>query len=402
MTDARQETVADLRSFWSLDADTVYLNHGSFGPSPQPVQDAFVDWNRRVERQPMRFFCEELEERLEETAAHLADRLGTRSNRIVPVDNATFAMNVVACSTDLQGGDEVLLTDHEYGAVRTIWQRRCEATGSRVVTVRLPDPPVPESVTEAVGSALTDQTRLLIVSHVTSATAVTLPVAEICRVARRRRVPVCVDGPHAVGMRDVRLDELGCDFYCASGHKWLCAAFGSGFLWAHPRHQTRIRSPVISWGGSLSGRPPSWKDGLHWPGTRNPAALLSLSAALEFLTDRRLELFRAHAHRLVTRARRSLLEIPGVGSFCTPSESEFVSMCAVELPQPPGWQPGYHGRPDPLQLRLRAEGIEVPVGSWGGRRCLRVSAHLYNTTDDIDRFLRSVRRLLAEEKDQRS
>ena len=381
-----------LASFWQLDPKCTYLNHGSFGPSPLPVQRAREAWSRRLESQPMRFYCQELEEELERTAAVLAAFFRTQPERIALIDNATVAMNVVAASVTLKDGDEVLLTDHEYGAVKNIWQARCRDTGAKLVTASLPFPPRDEGVVAALDAAITAQTRLIVISHVTSATACILPVKAVCQMAARHKVPVCVDGPHAIAMLDVNLNDLGCDYYCASGHKWLCAPFGSGVLWVHPRHHSSIRSPMISWGGSIAGRPATWKDHTNWLGTRDPAPLLAMSDAVQFFTPDRLAEFRRHAHALVSEARRELLNLPGTGPFCTPEESDFVCMAAVELSQPKGWKPGYHGHPDPLQLELRDQhGIEIPVGSWNGRRFLRVSSHLYNCRADIHRLLEAVR-----------
>ncbi len=377
-----------LSSYWKLDPDTTYLNHGSFGPSPLSVQQAREAWSQRLERQPMRFFCQEMEVELDRTSAVLAGFLGTQPDRLALIDNATVAMNVVAASINLMPDDEILINDHEYGAVKNIWQAKCRESGAKLVTAILPFPPSPNEVVTAMESAITPRTKLIVVSHVTSATACMLPIKAICQMAARHNVPVCVDGPHAIAMLDVNLNDLGCDYYCASGHKWLCAPFGSGFLWVHPRHHATIRSPIVSWGGSIAGRAASWKDRTNWLGTRDPAPLLAMGDAAKFFTSERLEQFRKHAHGLVSYARRELLQMPGVSTFCTPTESDFVSMAAVELPQPPGWKPGYHGSPDPLQLKLRDEHqIEVPVGSWSGRRFLRVSAHLYTTRADIDRLL---------------
>ncbi len=382
---------SSLRDLWELDPATVYLNHGSFGPSPLPVRQARESWSQQLQRQPMRFFCQQMEQQLEETTAVLAAFLQTKADRLVLTDNATFAMNVVAASVQLIPQDEVLLTDHEYGAVRNIWSHRCQQSGARVEVAVLPFPPTPDEVVESIAARITPRTRLLVVSHVTSATACILPVRQICELARQQRIPVCIDGPHAIAMLDVRPEQIGCDYYCGSGHKWLCAPFGSGFLWVHPRHQSRIRSPVVSWGGSISGRPASWKDSVNWQGTRDPAALLSISAAINFFTPERLTAFRDHSHDLLTYARRQLLTFPGVSEFCTPDEQDFISMCGVELPQPAGWKPGYHGHPDPLQTELRDQhGIEVPVASWNGHRYLRISTHLYNRREDIDALLNAL------------
>ena len=383
-------------SFWKLDPDTTYLNHGSFGPSPLPVQQARAAWSERLERQPMRFFCQEMEAELDSASAVLAEFLQTLPERLALIDNATVAMNVVATSLDLKPGDEVLITDHEYGAVKNIWQAMCRESGATLATVTLPFPPTADDVVSAIKSATTPRTRLIVVSHVTSATACILPIKAICQMARSHRIPVCVDGPHAIAMLDVNLNDLGCDYYCASGHKWLCAPFGSGFLWVHPRHHASIRCPIISWGGSIAGRPATWKDRINWLGTRDPAPLLAMADAVRFFIPERLQQYRQHAHALVSHARRALLEMPGVGTFCTPDESDFVSMAAVELPQPPGWKPGYHGSPDPLQIELRdRHQIEIPVGSWNGHRFLRVSAHLYTTPADIERLLAALQTSLG-------
>ncbi len=384
-----------LGSFWKLDPDCIYLNHGSFGPSPLPVQQARARWSDRLERQPMRFFCQEMELELDRVAGVLARFLGTQGDRIALLDNATMAMNVVASSLTLHTGDEILLTDHEYGAVKNIWQAKCRDSGARIMTAVLPFPPQDAGTVEAIEAAITKKTRLIVVSHVTSATACVLPIKAICQMASRHEIPVCVDGPHAIAMLDVNLNDLGCDFYCASCHKWLCAPFGSGFLWVHPKHMSSIKCPVVSWGGSIAGRDASWKDRTNWLGTRDPAPLLAIGDAIEFFDKARLSEFRSHAHSMVAYARQGLLTIPGSGTFCTPSDTDFVSMVAVELPQTNGWKPGYHGHPDTMQLALRDQyGIELLMGSWNSRRFLRVSSHLYTTLSDIEKLVDSVQRLI--------
>ncbi len=389
------ETAENLRHLWDIDPASIYLNHGSFGPAPEPVRAARAEWTRRLERQPMRLFCREMEEELEKTTIELARFLRTKPDRIVLIDNATVAMNIVAETVSLEPEDEVLLTDHEYGAVRNIWSRFCQKSGAILKNVELPFPPSDSAVTAAIRQAITPRTKLIVISHVTSATACRLPVREVCQLAAEHGILVAVDGPHAMAMLDVDLEEIGCDFYCASCHKWMCASLGSGFLWVHPRHQASVKCPIVSWGGSIAGRPASWKDGVQWLGTRDPAPLLSISAAIRFFTKDRLKLFRQHAHGLITEARRELLRVPGVQTFCTPNETDYVSMCAIELPQPPGWKPGYHGHPDPLQVMLRDKyGIEVLTGSWNGHRFIRFSAHLYTTQDHIRTFVSAVQTAL--------
>ena len=376
---------------WDIDPDSTYLNHGSFGPSPLEVRAVREEWSAKLERQPMRFFCQQMEELLKDAAQELAKFLQTKPARFAFVDNATIAMNIVAASVDLSEGDEVLFTDHEYGAVRNIWQEKCRLTGAKIITATLPFPLNDDGTVTAIESAITDRTKMIIVSHVTSPTAAILPVQRICQVARQQGILTAIDGPHALAMLDVNLDAIGADFYCASCHKWLCAPFGSGFLWAHPRHHADIKCPIISWGGSIAGHPATWQDKTNWLGTRDPAPVLSIPAAISFLKQVKLKTFREHAHQLVCHARRSLLEIEGIGPFCTATEDDIVSMVAVELPQPKNWKPGYHGHPDPLQIELSDKyQIETPVASWNGHRFLRVSAHMYNSVEQIDRLVKAV------------
>ncbi|MEZ6059295.1 MAG: aminotransferase class V-fold PLP-dependent enzyme [Planctomycetaceae bacterium] len=379
------------RELWDLDPEVTYLNHGSFGPSPIEVRAAREAFSLQAERQPMKFFCQRMEEQLTQTAEALAGFLKTDAGRLVLIDNATFAMNIVAESFSLSEGDQVLLTDHEYGAVRNIWQRRCRQVGASVVTAKLPFPLDNDGILTAIEGCLTDRTKLIVVSHITSPTAAILPVTEICQRARHSGIAVAIDGPHAIAMLDVCPEDIGCDFYCGSGHKWLCASFGSGFLWVHPKHHSSVRCPIESWGGSIAGRPASWQDRINWLGTRDPAPLLSISAAIEFLQRIGLDAFRRHAKSLVLEARRQLLELDGAGPLCTPNPENVVSMCSVELPQPADWKPGFHGHPDPLQIELRdVHRIEIPVASWNGRRFLRISAHLYNSSDDVTRLIESL------------
>ena len=377
---------------WDLDPNTTYLNHGSFGPSPIEVRQVREEWSLKLQRQPMRFLCQQMEDLLHSTAEELAEFLHTKPARLALIDNATIAMNIVADSVELSAEDEVLFTDHEYGAVRNIWQRRCQAVGAKIVTAQLPYPLNDADTVRALTDAASERTRIIIISHVTSPTAAILPVQQICEMAKQRGILTAIDGPHAIAMLDVHLDKIGCDYYCARCHKWLCAPFGSGFLWVHPRHHHNVKCPIVSWGGSMAGHAPIWQDRTNWLGTRDPAPLISISAAIAFFKRIGLNTFREHAHQLICHARRELLAIDGVGPFCTASESNVVSMCALELPQPADWKPGYHGHPDPLQIELREQhGIETPVASWNGKRFLRVSAHLYNSPAHIDKLLHAVK-----------
>ncbi len=384
--------MSNLKELWSIDPNVTYLNHGSFGPSPIDVQEARAEWTRQLEAQPMEFFCQRMETELNKAATRLGEFIGTKAGNLLLVDNATVGMNIAATAFDLKPDDEVLLTDHEYGAVQRIWKRKCQAAGAWVVTAELPCPlESAAGIVEAIMNRVTDKTRAIVVSHVTSQTAAILPVKDICKAARAREIPVVIDGPHAVAMLPLNVKDIGCDFYTASCHKWLCGPFGSGFLYAHTRQQPKLRPVHTSWGGSIAGHDKSWKDDFNWIGTRDPAPLLSIPTAINFMERVGLEQFRQHGYSLVRSALHRAIEEFGASALLPDSPEWYGPMVTISIPKPDGWEPATHGKIDVLQLKLRDEHkIEVPVFSWNGHRCLRVSAHLYNSGEDIDRLFEAI------------
>lgn len=370
-----------LAAEWSLRAGVTYLNHGSFGPSPLAVQQARRRWTDELEAEPMDFFVRRLIPLLDEVRARLGAFVGAAADDLVPVDNATWGMNVVAASVPLGPGDEVLTNDHEYGAVLRLWEHRCREAGARLVVAPLTTPlTTPNDVVDALLGPLTPRTRLIVVSHVTSPTAIVLPVEELCHRARERGVPVCVDGPHAVAMTPLDLGRLDCDFYTASCHKWLSAPFGSGFLYVNPRQQARVRPVVISWGRKYPpGTSGTWRDEFLWLGTRDPAAILAVPAAIELLESIGLDAFRRRTHALARHARERITALTGLPPLTPDDAAWYGSM--VTLPLPPG------GGPALQQALWERHAIEVPIVEWNGRRMVRPSCHLYTRRADVDRLV---------------
>lgn len=334
---------------------------------------AYQDWQRALERQPVEFLGRRLEGLLAAAREQLAGFLGARPQDFAFVQNATTGINVVARSIRLAPGDEVLATDLEYGACNLAWTHWCERSGARYVQQSLDlDDPV-GSFFSAVG----DRTRAVYLSHVTSATALVLPVAEMCGEARRRGLLAIVDGAHAPAQVPLDLDTLGADVYAGNFHKWMCAPKGSGFLWARPNHHDWLEAPIVSWGWEGGG---SFISRIERQGTLDPAAYLATPVASAFVRGHdQLE----RCHDLALTARRELAALLRVKPIA-PNPSYVGRMIA--LPVPDGIDS------DALQRRLYDEyRIEVPVQNG----ILRVSFAMYNDDADLDRLLHALSSILG-------
>jgi len=353
----------------------VFLNHGSFGACPRPVFDEYQRWQRELERQPVEFLARRHDTLIEEAKGPLAAELGARPDDLVFVPNATAGMNVVARSLPLGPGDEVLVTTDEYGAVDFLWEHVCGQVGATLV--RRPVDPGPALVDD-LWAAVNPRTRAVSVSHISSATALRFPVEEICRRARAAGVLAIVDGAHAPGQVDVDLDALGADFYSGNCHKWLCAPKGAGFLWARPEHQAMLAPLVLGW----SEREDTFAARHRWQGTHDPAAYLSVPAAIRFLAAHDWDDVRRRCHGLAVEAGRRLAALGLVQ--VAPDGSWLGQMVAVELP--------VGCDPDELKRRLYdGHRVEVPVQSWHGRALLRASFQGYNDEDDLDALVAALR-----------
>lgn len=376
------------RDEWALAAGVTYLNNGSFGPTPRCVSAARRRWMDVVEADPQDFFVRQLGPRLAECRRQLGELVGTHADNLVLVENASVAMNIVAASVRLQPGDEVLTNDHEYGAVLRLWERVCRRAGAKLVVQPLPVPiSSAEEVVATLFAAASERTKLLVVSHITSPTAIVFPVEAICRRAREHGILTAIDGPHAVAMLDVNLDRLDCDYYTASCHKWLCGPLGTGFLYAHPREQSAVEPALVSWGRTLEGDTTSWRDEFNWVGTRDPSAFMAISAAIELLNRVGLGAFRERTHVLARYARQQLVARLGAEPLVSDDPQWYGSMVSVRLPD---------GSAESLQRALwERHKIEVPIVTWQGRRLIRPSCHLYTWREDIDRLVDATAKLLG-------
>jgi isopenicillin-N epimerase len=338
------------------------------------VFEVYQRWQRELERRPVELLGRRYPGLIDAARARLAAEVGAHPDDLAFVPNATSGMNVVARSLLLAPGDEIVTTNHEYGAVQPLWEHVCARTEVRLVTWRVaPGPDLVDELWEAV----TPRTRLISVSHVTSPTALRFPVEAIVSRARDEGILVAVDGAHAPGQLDLDLDALGADFYAGNCHKWLCAPKGSGFLQARPEHQASLAPLVIGWGEAEE----TFAARHRWQGTRDPAAYLAVPAAIDFLAEHDWHAVRRRCRELAAAARVRLAELAGLAPLA-PDVSWLGQMVAAPLPDCDAGE---------LQRRLYDEHrIEVPVRRWDGRVLIRASFQGYNDDADLDALAEAV------------
>ncbi len=375
------------RDQFLLEPGRVHLNHGSFGAVPRPVLEACQQWQRRIEANPHRFMFHELEGHLQTSREALAGYLGTSAGNLVFVPNATFGMNFVARGFDLQAGDEVLTSNHEYGAVERLWQFVARKTGAVVKFHRLPEPLTTSAgFVEAFWEGVTDRTKVISLSHITAPTGLIFPLAEVCRRAREAGILTLIDGAHAPGQIDVNLDTLGADFYTGNGHKWLCTPRGAAFLYARPEVQSLLEPLIISWGydsPTASGK--TFQDYFSWIGTSDPSPYLAVADAVAF--QRNIDPARLEAcHRLAVEAWQELQALFGETPLAEPPENWLARMAAVGLPAD-------IDRAQWMERLSREHQIEVIIREWEGRNLLRVSLQVYNDRSDLDRLLSALHKI---------
>ena len=384
----------DLAELWPLERGLVFLNHGSFGACPTEVLRHQATLRAEMEAEPVRFLSRELDDRLDVARAALAAFVGADPDDLAFVTNATGGVNAVLRSRVFAAGDELLTTDHAYNACRNTLNFVAERAGARVIVATVPFPVAsPDAVVDAVLAKVTPRTRLALLDHVTSPTALILPIERLIAELAARSVDVLVDGAHAPGMVPLNLATLGATYYSGNCHKWLCAPKGSAFLWTRRDQQHDVRPLTISHGANAV-RPGRSRFRLEfdWTGTSDPTAWLTVPRAIEYLgtlVPGGWPALMARNRALALDARRLLCAAAGTPPPCP--DDMVGSLASVRLPDGTaevGWR-----RPDPLQQRLFEDWrIEVPVMSWPAapRRLVRISAQLYNRPEHYERLAQAL------------
>lgn len=396
---------AAVRARVHLDPAVTMLNTGSFGPLPRPVFDRVTELRLRLAAGPTDFFLRQAPPLLWEARERTAGFLGTRPERFVFTANVSAAINLIASGLRLAGPGEILLTDHEYGAMVWCWERAGQRQGVGVRTFPLPTTATdPAEIVAAAVKAMTPRTRLFFFSHVLSPTGLVLPAKQLCAEARERGIITVVDGAHAPAMLTLDINEVGADFYTGNLHKWLLAPTGAGFLVVGPGNEDRLQPLHVSWGYHADKYPigevtpsagPDARDAygstprirfLEFEGTRDICPWLAVPAAIDFQAGIGWENVRGRIAELAAYTREAIGDT-GL-SLATPAAAGMHgAMTAFGLPAGSDavrWRRGLWGRR-----------IEIPVVERPDRLLLRVSHHFYTTEAEIDTLAAAVREITA-------
>lgn len=379
-TPSGSKTSSQIRDEFLLTRDWRLLNNGSFGACPKPVFEEYQRWQAEFEYHPGNF-VHRWGETLTAARTKLADYLHTTQDKLAFVTNATMGVNVVTHSLRswLKPGDEVLTTNHEYGACNHAWQFNCQKTGAIYINHPVPLPLTStEDFIEKLWSGVTPRTRVIYLSHTTSPTALTFPVQAVCQRAREAGIMTVIDGAHVPGQRELYLDELGADFYTGNCHKWMSSPKGTAFLYARPEVQKLIEPIIVGHGwlpDQVSEKP--MEDYVEQFGTRDVTGFLTVPAAIDWMQAHDWPAVRERCHTMALTLKRVIENHFGTTSICPDEFEWFSQLCPIRLP-------------DNTDMRKLGEilrdhyHIEMPMINWNGVKIARLSVQIYTTQEELD------------------
>jgi isopenicillin-N epimerase len=384
---------AAIRHEFLLDPRWLTVNHGSFGATPRVVLAAQDEWRRRMEEQPSRFMRRILPDALRAAASRLAQFVGASDESggkdLAFVENATVGANAVLRSLDFAPGDEILTLSHVYGAVRNTIRYIAERSGARLVEAELPFPnPEADAIVASLAHALTARTKLAVLDHITSSSALVLPIERMVEACHAAGVPVLVDGAHGPGQVALDLPAMGVDWYVGNCHKWLMSPKGCAFLWSRPERQAGLHPVTISHGfgqGYLAE--------FDWTGTRDASACLAVDAAIDF--HYRLGGAALRARNVALAAEGAALIAERLGTEVGARGLLAGSMGLVRLPVA---GPATMERAQALRGRMLDADTDVPIHAQAGALWLRISAQAYNERADYERLAEIVAAAIEEQR----
>lgn len=382
----------NLKHFWQLDSNICFLNHGSFGATPTVILNYQQQLRTELEKNPVDFLARKLEKKLDIAREKLAQFIGGDPENLVFVPNATFGVNTVLRSLSFAPGDEILITNHTYNACRNAVNFVTSGTKVTLKVVSIPFPiNSPQQIVDAILEGVSPRTRLALIDHITSPTALIFPIEKIVKELSKQGIETLVDGAHAPGFLPLNLKHLEAAYYTGNCHKWLCAPKGAAFLYIRPDQQEKIRPLVISHGMNSPRCDRSrFLLEFDWMGTDDPTPYLCIPQAIEWLgtlfPGGWTQLYQGN-HQLLIKARNLICNALNLAPSCP--EEMLGLMAAIDLGK-------ISLSMETLQTKLLEEfQIEIPVIPWTAEQTLiRISAQAYNQIEDYEYLAKSLQELI--------
>ena len=380
-----------------LDKKITFLNHGSFGACPIKIFNEYQSWQKKLENQPVKFLDQyrDFGPNMKNVRKILSQKINCNSNNLAPVVNATTGLNAIIKSIQFNKGDEVLISNHEYGALEKTWQfiKTKYKIKIKVVKVTLPLNSEDQFIHDFT-KKFNNKTKILFLSHITSPTALLFPIKKLIRLARQKKIITIIDGAHAPGHIDLNLNTLNADFYSGNCHKWMMSPKGAAFMWSSSKYKNHLDPLIVSHGWNKKNKSINQKGALgnsrfidmfEYNGTKDPAAWLSVPASIRYINDlKNKKLFKTKSNVLYEYA----LKLSKTFKMPLLADRKFLPPLMISLPIP---------KVNELEFQRKLYknyNIEIPIIPWEDKSFARISYQLYNSIKDLEKLEYALKKLL--------
>ena len=374
----------NLKSLFMLDPKITYLNHGSFGACPTPIFNELIKWQKKLELEPTKHLAFDVYEYLEQSRISLSNYIDCNKDDIIFSPNPSTALNTVIKSLDLKKNDEILTTNHEYGALDKTWKFICKKTGAKYIQTDIPLPFLSEEdFIERLEAKITSKTKIIFASHITSSTAIIFPAKKISALAKKHNLFCIIDGAHAPAFIDLSIKQINCDVYVGACHKWMCSPKGVSFLYVKKNHQNKIDPLVVSWGYD-SDFPSKSKflDYHQWQGTKDMSAYLTIPYTIKFLKENNWNKIREKCNKINIWARNEINNLLDKENICDDKFLGQMSSIYMDIEANPKNNIEFY----------KKYNIQVPFILWNNKSFFRISIQVYNTKEDIHKLLYALKK----------
>jgi isopenicillin-N epimerase len=378
-----------MKAQFLLDPTITFLNHGSFGACPKPIFEEYQRFQKELETEPVYFLIKKQKEYLQLAKNSLAKFVGCSPNDFFFTSNPTIAINTIMRSLNLKSGDEILTTNHEYGAMDRTWNFYCKKSGAKYIRQNISIPIVSkQQIIEEFWKGYTSKTKIIFLNQISSSTALIFPVKEICEKARELGLITIIDGAHVPGHIDLNITDLNPDFYTGTLHKWMLAPKGSSFLYVKKSFQEMLDPLIVGWGyESLTPGESQFLDYQEFQGTRDISAFLCTPKVIDFLHQNDWKSKIVVSKKIVLDNYQRFCDLLNSQPIC-PISNEFLGqMASIPIMT-------FH----PVELKellFEKYKIEIPIMHLNGNYYIRYSINAYNSQEDLEILYSALKEIIA-------